>query len=140
MVNPIVMCFLVILFMYSLYLLYDHFQYFKLSVNSHLQVQDLSSNLIYVDNNLKDLIPNDKTSLIVFYVTWCGYCKMLLSSNVLQKVANDYPVFMINADKDANYDVSRYPTIYKGTCTNQSKWTEFHGKKTVKNLSNFIIG
>lgn len=51
------------------------------------------------DINFYETIKNKDISLIYFYTSWCGYCKMM--DNIIKEISNEYPnlfVGKVNVD------------------------------------------
>ena len=65
------------------------------------------------DENLEDLINNNKILIVDFFATWCGPCKML--SPVLEEISKEVTVVKIDVDKHEklarDYGIMSVPTL-----------------------------
>lgn len=92
----------------------------------------------------QELINDGSPALVLFYATWCRHSRrklpvFLAASNVLQSTFPDVRFVQINADEykdQLNIELPGYPTVW--FLQNQTYW-EFEGKRTVKDLKNFLI-
>ena len=94
--------------------------------------------MIYLEkNNLNELI-NDDITLIEFYATWCGPCKMMDSS--LKELDSKYNIIKVDTDKFKDiafsYRIMSIPTIvvYK----NKEKIKEIVGFHSSEELDSLI--
>ncbi len=68
-------------------------------------------------NNFHELIKNTKPTLVDFFATWCGPCKMQspIIEQVRQRMGNDANVLKIDVDRysdiSALYHVKSVPTL-----------------------------
>jgi glutaredoxin len=92
-----------------------------------------------------NLNPNDdiyvSVNIIAILAPWCGYCRELKDSGLLNKISKKIDVIEIGDDhKDANkiMEITKnktYPTII--LCKN-GKLRAFKGKRSLSNLEKFI--
>ena len=65
------------------------------------------------DENLEDLINDNKILIVDFFATWCGPCKML--SPVLEEISKEVTVVKIDVDKHEklarDYGIMSVPTL-----------------------------
>ena len=65
------------------------------------------------DENLEDLINDNKILIVYFFATWCGPCKML--SPVLEEISKEVTVVKIDVDKHEqlarDYGIMSVPTL-----------------------------
>lgn len=65
--------------------------------------------IVGTNDNFKDLILNEKLTIVDFWATWCGPCRTL--GPILDQVAEENPdIQVVKVDVDANSDLS---TEYK---------------------------
>lgn len=56
-----------------------------------------------VNDNIIDKLKEKKTAVVAVLAPWCGYCKKLKSSGILNDIAKDFPVLVID-DKHPQTD------------------------------------
>ena len=65
------------------------------------------------DENLEDLINDNKILIVDFFATWCGPCKML--SPILDEISKEVTVVKIDVDKHEqlarDYGIMSVPTL-----------------------------
>ena len=77
----------------------------------------MKKKLVHLEKeNFKDLVKEGVT-LVDFYVTWCGACKMLVS--ILEEISNDrapFNIVKVDVDKHSElareYGIMSVPTMY----------------------------
>lgn len=81
--------------------------------------------MIYLEKNNLDELLNDDITLVDFYASWCGPCKMM--DNTLEELNNDYNIIKVDTDKFKDitfkYRIMSIPTILV-----------FRNKKLVKEI------
>ena len=83
--------------------------------------------------------------LVLFYTTWCGYCKQI--KPVWGKLEKEFGSMLvgIDADKDSQmkraYGVQGYPSIYwcpKGVKDSSQIAEPYNGGRTAEDIRNFL--
>ena len=84
--------------------------------------------MIYLENDNLDELINDEITLVDFYATWCGPCKMMDST--LKELEDKYKIIKVDTDKFKNiafkYRIMSIPTIIV-----------FKNKKNIKEIVGF---
>lgn len=70
-----------------------------------------------MEENFNDIINSEKPTLVDFYATWCGPCKMLtpIIESVSKDLGDDARVLKVDVDKNrdaaAQYGIRSVPTL-----------------------------
>lgn len=92
-----------------------------------------------------ELVGGGGGQLVLFYTTWCGYCKQI--KPVWGKLEKEFgsTLVSIDADKDSQmkraYGVQGYPSIYwcpKGVKDSSQIAEPYTGGRTVEDIRNFL--
>jgi len=92
----------------------------------------------YLEKNNLDELMDDNITLVDFYATWCGPCKMM--ENTLNLLDNKYNIIKIDTDKFKDitfkYRIMSIPTII--VFKNKNKVKEIVGLHTSEELERLI--
>lgn len=92
-----------------------------------------------------ELVGGGGGQLVLFYTTWCGYCKQI--KPVWGKLEKEFgsTLVSIDADKDSQmkraYGVQGYPSIYwcpRGVKDSSQVAEPYNGGRTVEDIRNFL--
>ena len=73
--------------------------------------------IIGTNENVKELISQDKVTIVDFWAEWCGPCRML--GPILDSVAAEHPELQVvkvdvdsNSDLSSEYGIRSIPAVY----------------------------
>lgn len=97
--------------------------------------------IVGTNENLKELIAQDKITIVDFWAAWCGPCKML--GPILDNVAKERPdIQVVKVDVDSNSDLSveygirSIPAVY--IFKNNEQINKFVGVKSKEDILKLI--
>jgi thiol-disulfide isomerase/thioredoxin len=85
---------------------------------------------------------NKKAGIVIFYFTWCGFCKSI--RNDIVKLSKKVPVYAVRIDdpaaKDiaAAYSVESAPNLRFVNSNGEIKPTPYYGDRTVAALTKYV--
>lgn len=97
--------------------------------------------IVGTNENLKELIAQDKITIVDFWAAWCGPCKML--GPILDNVAKERPdIQVVKVDVDSNselsveYGIRSIPAVY--IFKNNEQINKFVGVKSKEDILKLI--
>lgn len=95
--------------------------------------------MIYLEKDNLDELISEEVTLVDFYATWCGPCKMM--DEVLKELDSKYKIIKVDTDKfnaiAFKYRIMSIPTII--VFKNKNKVKEIVGYNTREVLEKLII-